>query len=871
MKQKLIGVMDTFLMIALLWGMSFLNGRWVYWAQTISFVLLGLLGIFLLVLFIQCKRRHLLMILWLLLMGNAVQAADFTACVGLKKELLNACIYRELATPEVTTALCSAAEAFKPAKVNYSQLERKKRGQITGRANQIMNAYESLDVASRNSVSSEAYKCAQTYSKKYLEWLQKNAGDATDQVKTVPMILADSNIHCWTCDIILVFFVIIEHMVVNSLVSLSSIALMMLEIMLGFWIVFRVMRLVLNLSTAATFFQDLLKQILIALLAGIVLVNLSGRDAQKQEDYQGSMLQGVFQLTVMPIMDIVLYLGEGWQDLMMLSPIEPPESPHNFSFFDIIRAGINSADMPEAFQQTYCGDLNGNTEEVRQSINGRIAYFFGVGDGGLDPGLERDGYYVSSNRLALANRIFPGEVIQGFLCMTQRVYNQLMPLTAVGQVIVADQVHKLANLFNLKKWWPRVFKGELLSELPSIKQLIVGSMIYLPTLFFMWIIAFEILDIFLRLMFVFVLVPIWITCAVFSVTRFYAKQTIKLFFSLMVDFLAIIFATGIVIGLTQRFLPEKVLKNLVCWIFDVTGELSKAYGGSQCVINSVQQLHALGKELIEGKMNPSYVEHLYQAVTGEYGIKYILVLWGMYYFGKRIFSSCRETFRSLLGATTGVSIGGQMFGRAVMAAQETTRRGFGYVLTSIPFGDKILGRTRAFFGKVTDSIGSVAFRPFSATADLVGKSGDVISKGGYKLGGASKSLLRGSRNMFTRSFSTMISGFSGGIVSGLLGVGLGVVQFVGGVAGMAVGALSFLLGYVGGALVKASSWLSKWSIKIGAALGLKTIGASVRQLGNSLLSSLKQFFYYQGNIADKKRKARDAKARRNKIRKYYGH
>ena len=851
MKQKIINFFDCCLVLALLWGLSFLNGSWVYWTQVISWVLFGIFGLFLLLMFIQGKRQHLLVILWMLLLVGAGSAkADFTTCIGLKGKDLDVCLYKELGA-ESQSIICNEANQNWPS-TKSTEIERKRRAQIAGRASKLIDLYNSLTPTMRHSVSSQVYTCSQKYIKKYHVWQVSNANSATMNVNTVPLIIVNSQLHCWTCDIVLIFLVIMEHLVVNSLVSLSSIALMMLGVMLAFWLVFRVWRLTLDLEKSSkTFFRDVLRQLGIAMLAGMLLVNLSGRN-----HYKGSMLQGLFQITVMPVMDTVLFAGDIFsQDVFPTSTL-----------FDLIRSQINPSVMPEALQNSYCS-LDGNTEEA---INARIAYFFGTSDAGLDVGDGSAGYYVSSDNLNNVNRVFSGEVVQGLLCLTQRIYNQTMPITAIGQVIVSDQVEKFENLFNISIWAKELTKrvtGEKdrLGNVPSIKKLFVGLIIYIPCLLLTWIIAFEVLDIFIRMMFVFVLIPIWITCAVFPVTRFYAKQTLKMFFSLMIDFLAVIFGVGVMVAITQHFFPDALQSELVCRIFDtVTPVMTK---GNRC-IPPAGGLQSLGSKILS-KTNAAYADNLYDAITGKgYGLRFVLAVLAMYYFGKKIFSSSREAFRSLFGATTGVSIGGQMFGKAVMQSQETVRRGIGYTLTAIPLSGKIAGGIQSGMGKLTDSIGAVVSKPFTGTANLAGKAidkvGDASSFVGDKVGDFGAKGVSWGGGIVKMGASLCPHGF-------FLGSLIGVPVMLFGGAVMALSGTALLAGRGLALMSKLTSRIASITVRAVTKGVLMGVGNSVRAVGRSVGSSIRQFFYFQGNTADKKRDEKDAKNRKKKNKKYYGH
>ena len=823
MKRRVIGFLDSCLIFLLLWGASCLSGSWVSWVQSMGLVVVGLCVLFWLWLFVQSKRHHVLVLLWGLLLLPGQSYAQTTGaynlgnCVDKTGIEFYTCEYNARCT-EAGPLIRTWANRLDPDR-EYNDEEKDLMKQISGQVDKLLDLQKILARASAGTGLS-CHADAVRYNQLYQEWLNQHGGTGTENVSTVPLILSDAQLRCWTCDIILVFFFIIEHLVSNSLVELSQISLIMLGVMFGFWILFRVWRLTLDLSTAKNFYRDFLKQLGCVMVAAIILGNLYTRDS-----YRGSMLHGLFQLTINPIMNTVLGVGDLFSQNVF----------SNNNFFSNVQRTVEQA-MPELYRSSYCS-MDGN---AGSALSDRLEYFFGVSDGGLSV------------------RVFSNDIILGFLCLTQRIYNQLMPLTAVGSVIVSDQMSKMDS------WWDAAidwFRGHI-----SIIQLIYGVIIYIFCFLLTWIIAFEILDIFLRLMFVFVLVPIWVTCAVFSVTRFYAKQTLKMFFSLMVDFLAVVFGVGIMLAMVQHFFPQSVLEELQCWIFDTTGALT-----AHCQTH--RRLPAAIPNDVFVQRNSHYAENLYRAITREYGVRFILGLVAMFFLGKKVFFSARSVFRSLLGATTGVSLGGSaIFSSAAMRAQETTRRGAGWVLTVIP-GFGVINTVVEGGGKLTDSLASAGTRSYEAVSNVAAKGinamgtgvGNAISHGGAVAGTG-----------LSAAGSAVIG--AGWAVSAIPVVGwllapviLPAAYLIGG-ALKVLGVALHVGSKVAGALVKLSARISGWVLKASQFVvrGInKTVAGAVKFAGRTARSSIHQFFYFQGNAADKSRATKAKKAAAKKVKKYY--
>ena len=331
----------------------------------------------------------------------------------------------------------------------------------------------------------------------------------------------------------------------------------------------------------------------------------------------------------------------------------------------------------------------------------------------------------------------------------------------------------------------------------------------------------------------------------------------------MMDFVSIVVAAGFLLAIVDLFLPQEITTKLICLMFDTTGKLTNN-GARNCVLAS-NGIAGLGGDLLLHR-NDKYAENLYKALTGEYGFRFILAIFGSYFIGKKIFFNTRQAVRSLLGASVGTDIGGNMFGSAVMEAQETTRRSVGFGLSMIPGVGKISESLMKHTSNLTDSVTSAGTRTYNAVSNLaaqgIGASATAVNATGRVTSGIANGIGNGSialgKSLTVGSFGLLAPiGLAFIVLGGAFkAVGLGVR-----VASQAVALVLRAIQQIVKVIVKASQVL----VKGAAGAGNKIAKGAGRAVSNSV----KQFFYLPGNTADIKAAEERAKAKKKKIWEHY--
>ena len=722
MKKRLINLSGYMVIALIVFILSSLNGEWTRYVNIACISLLVCSFVCVCVWMLTRKQKNLLWFaLGICLFSTSAFAAKVEECANLEGAELTACIFEKTCS-DSQSLICDWAGRLDPAE-NYTEDERKELTEAVTQARWLTSHYTELDSAykthncSSGGNTSDCYCCARLLQTLHTLWSARHGGTGSTNVETVPQILNSSGARCWPCDVVLIFLIVTEHLIMDSASVLSAAGLLILTIFTCAWLLYRVFKLALDVSTAQTFWSDLIKRLLLVMTGAILLGSVVAK-----RGFGGSMLHGLYMYTVIPLIETVI----GVNDLFMQVSF-----PAGASFFGYVQEQVNQL-MNEGIGISYCPE----SPESISLIESRAAHFF---SGDASAGFGGSTYLVSddSNEFGSSGRVFPKEVIQGFMCMTQRIYNQITPLTAVGNVLVSAQAKRFSAFFGVK-----IFDENM--RVPSISMLIYGLLLYIPCILFSFIIAFEVLDIFMRMLFVFPLTPIWIVCALFPATRKYATQTCKFLFSLLMDFLGIVIGVAVMLAMVEQMLPNDFVQELICWIFDTTREQKDA---TTCTMPA----GGLNQNIFIYS-NKYYADHLFYGLTHEYGYRVMFVVLGMYFFGRKIFFSTRSTFRELLGASAAGTLGASILGAAVMKTQVTTRKNMGKVFGAVGKvpGMKKVGELMKKSGDfLLNSLGSAGQRSYDAVANKLasgvrgaGEVGnDFAQRGGdalIKLGGTAQ-------------------------------------------------------------------------------------------------------------------------------------
>ena len=280
---------------------------------------------------------------------------------------------------------------------------------------------------------------------------------------------------CWPCEMASIFLVVVQFLSVRLNEAMCEAGLNFLKIFMIVWILYAVFQAVVFPSKGVEFIKTLFVRFLCMIMVIMLLANQNS-------------LQQLYKYFLTPF----LSLGIG------------------------ISQEINSNLSAKV----------GFGEEIYQQINTS-----GVKNYCLVPNAS-----VTSGKQKLdVEAVFVGpELRTSLLCMTQTLYRQISPITAIGKSILSYSIQDRRLIIAMV-------------GLPHMKRWFVGTTIVLLFSLYSFSIAFRIIDIFVKFGFILVLMPLFVAATVFPVTREFTKKAFMFFMKTMTDFLALTMAVNFVI------------------------------------------------------------------------------------------------------------------------------------------------------------------------------------------------------------------------------------------------------------------------------------------------------------------------------------
>lgn len=616
----------------------------------------------------------------------------------------------------------------------------------------------------------EIYECAVAWNE---EMAKFQTLFAEKQLGTVKSLLELEQNDCWPCGLARLMMDAVEAISVALEDTLKLAALELLGIMFLFWILYKVLMLIGQIMVGAAkpgeFFTEFLTRFFIATIA-VALLN--------------APMQKLYSMTLSPM-------------IMATS--------------GIAKAFVNASSNNETLDASFSEQPNQNT--LGQRIINDVSLLSCV--------CCKDSDSTDCNGKSIRREdnktLIDFQAKKELLCMTCTVYKQTAPFSAAGRVM-------MYRSFQATSWY-----GRLLRKVAS--KITGGVTDYIPYPFGMWIVgmfltiaftwlaaltAFRLVDVFLRLGFVFFLTPLLITAYVFPISRQYTKRAWDFFVHAMLSILAISMGMALVIAVFQASLPNGVITRL--------GNIMQ------------KDLSNSGNE---------YAEELYAVFAGNPKASgdsasafYILILiYVTLRFGIKMLKSCQVVIDGLSGLSSGIpGICGDCVRGAIKAALALAR-----AATSAAKGgiDKAQAAKKKVDGKDVNKddkekkkeekdgavarganrAGDAVEQKANAAGDKIDKgaekAGDFVEKGGKKVGESGRSA--GKRMM---SAGSKISGTGLGAIAGVPLMLVGAAVYAG--ASIAQGAA-----WLGGQAVKGAGKVASATVRAGgrqAAKGIKAAG-----------------------------------------------
>ena len=418
---------------------------------------------------------------------------------------------------------------------------------------------------------------------------------------------------CWPCDMVYSVFTVIQALSSRLSDVMAETGFKILLIATAFFLLIKAAGMVLT-SKGGTFFKQIMSTLLGVMIVSLILKN------------NGQYLTVVYSQFLSPIMSVGLTISDDIQSSV------GAESAY-FNTSTGTRSFSSQVITPSSFL-SYC-----NTPSSGASSN-PFSDLMGQINRNLFRGLPSE---LTSG--TVRNTLLTDELKSQFLCLTDKFYNQSRPFIVMGQTLIDFAKHKTSTL---AKWL-------LPSKFPSnMKMWLMGVLLVCLFTYFSFLVAFRIIDIFLRLGFVLVLMPLFIAAIVFPVTRDFTKKGWQFLFQIIVEFIGL----SISVSFVMLVLESVVAPQSEALLTALYAPYSEDYG-----------------------------ENLFNAVTNNMTWTFPFMLIGAVIIGEKLLKAFPIIIASLFdvadytkgGTLIGATIGGLasgavgLYGKAKQAAQTTAK------------------------------------------------------------------------------------------------------------------------------------------------------------------------------------------------------
>lgn len=347
----------------------------------------------------------------------------------------------------------------------------------------------------------EVVPCAKDYIKKAAKIDRKNETDCGNVMNKVK----ENSKDCWVCDIVHLVIESIQLMAGNTYQLMQWLALRLLGVIFLFWIAIKVLIFIGQMGYAdnGEFMTDMLVRFIVVAIAAAIL---------------HAPIVDFYRIIISPFVGLSANLAGAFTEMSMT------DGEKTFAEITESRAGAKAGEICG-----YCADMN-------------------------DPDFKfprkREGLQTSNGNTVYVE-VMDDQTINGILCLTCKVYRQVTPFIAIGQMF---SCHANAVAFNVP----------LTSiYIPNIFWWIVGWVIIIPFSVLAVIVGFYLIDIVLRLGFVIVLTPLYIVAWAFPISREYSTKAWHLILYSLLQFIGVAIMIALFLALCLQVIPGGEPKNLL--------------------------------------------------------------------------------------------------------------------------------------------------------------------------------------------------------------------------------------------------------------------------------------------------------------------
>ena len=443
---------------------------------------------------------------------------------------------------------------------------------------------------SDSGINAEEMGCASIFASLCSEYERRHPDT---QAKTVGQIMRadEENSGCWPCKMAYITLTVVQSMSADLEKNMCEAGLNILKILMLLWILYAAFLAVIFPSKGATFLKDLLTRVLCMMIAAMILSS-------------GDNLKSLYSSVLSPIVSLGLGLSDD---------ISNNIDESMFTFATEVRSGVGLGSTGTDYCNLSIAGSSGTGNNPWSQLMKNV--FPGLGNA-----------YPKLNNSS--DSLITPELQVNLLCLTQKLYRQVSPVTAVGQSLIGF------SFADGDTFWHVTF--------PVWGMWLVGFTLVVLFSIFSFLVAFKIIDIFLRLGFVLVLIPLFVATWVFPATREFTKKGFRFLMSIITEFLGLVLALNFIMVSFEAGIGN----NKAALISAMTANYSKKYG-----------------------------ENLYNVIISEGGWYFLFMMIALFFIGTTILSVCTKTIASFFGTDKISGLSGDITGAiAVTAIQQSAQK-----------------------------------------------------------------------------------------------------------------------------------------------------------------------------------------------------
>lgn len=349
--------------------------------------------------------------------------------------------------------------------------------------------------------SQAVFKCAKEYTEKAAKIDRKNEADCGNVMNKIKKESKD----CWVCDIVHLVIESVQLMAGNTYQLMQWLALRLLGVIFLFWIAIKVLIFIGHMGYAdnGEFMTDMLVRLIVVAIAAAIL---------------HAPIVDFYRIVISPFVGLSANLAGKFTEMSMT------DGERTFAEITESRAGADTSEICE-----YCTNMNDPDFKFER---------------------KREGLQTSQGNTVYVE-VMDDQTINGILCLTCKVYRQVTPFIAVGEMF---SCHANATAKNIP----------LTSiYIPNFLYLVVGYLIIISFSVLAVIIGFYLIDIVLRLGFVIVLTPLYIVAWAFPISREYSTKAWHFILYSLLQFIGVAVMIALFLALCLQIIPGGSPENLL--------------------------------------------------------------------------------------------------------------------------------------------------------------------------------------------------------------------------------------------------------------------------------------------------------------------